>query len=171
MMQEPIPLDIISIDGDRMIIAPSESPLTIPSLFDPFWRVLVTGSRAHDDPALVHKALVQQNLTHQLMTVIHGDCPTGADLFAKEWTMGHILLGMRAGVSTLRHEPYPAYWNELGKSAGPIRNKYMVGLGAHVCLGFPTPSSRGTISCMKAAYAAGIPVVNLGTLPEGVSFP
>ena len=129
-----------------------------------FFRVLVTGSRRWCDDALVH-SLLDERLTEQgFITVIHGDCPTGADKFARTWAERAILLDMRQNFANIRHEPYPAYWNELGKSAGPIRNRYMVELGADVCLAFPDAESRGTVSCMKFARAAGIPVLNYGTV-------
>lgn len=134
-------------------------------------RVLITGSREWLTTDMISLALAMELESFPTITVVHGDCPSGADLYARRWAEERILTDMRQGVATVRHEAYPAYWDELGKSAGPIRNKYMVDLGADVCLAFPTPSSRGTISCMKLAQAAGIEVVNLGTLPEGVNFP
>lgn len=134
---------------------------------NPFWRVLITGSREWGDPFAISKALAEQLLDQERIIVIHGNCPTGADAYAKEWAQRNILTQMRRGEANIGHEAYPAYWNELGKSAGPIRNKYMVDLGADICLAFPTASSRGTISCMDLAVAAGVPVINYGTLPEG----
>jgi hypothetical protein len=132
-----------------------------------FTYVLVTGSREWDYPFVVYRALHDQLEEHGAIVVIHGDCPTGADAYAREWAERNILTGMRKGEARVGHEPYPAPWNELGKSAGPIRNKYMVQLGADICLAFPTPSSRGTISCMDLAAAAGIPILNYGTPREG----
>lgn len=131
-----------------------------------FWRVLVTGSRQWDYPFVVFKALHDQLVEHGALIVVHGDCPSGADMYARQWATMNILTCMRKGEAYIGHEAYPAYWNELGKSAGPIRNKYMVELGADICLAFPTPTSRGTISCMDLAAAAGIPIVNYGTPRE-----
>jgi hypothetical protein len=132
-----------------------------------FWHVLVTGGRDWDYPFVVYGALHDQLVEHGHIVVVHGDCPTGADFEARRWAMRNILTGMRRGEAIVGHEAYPAYWDELGKSAGPIRNKYMVDLGADICLAFPTPASRGTISCMDLATAAGIPVLNYGTPREG----
>jgi hypothetical protein len=131
-----------------------------------FWRVLVTASR-EPDSVTGHRALVHQKLDERLMvygriTVVHGDCPTGGDLYAREWAELQILMGMRQGEAWVRHEAYPALWGEFDKAAGPIRNKYMVMLEADECIGFPMPSSRGTISCMDLAAAAGIPIINYG---------
>jgi hypothetical protein len=132
-----------------------------------FRHVLVTGSREWDYPFVVFRALHEQLEEAGSIVVVHGDCPTGADAYAREWAQRNILTGMRKGEARVGHEAYPAYWDELGKSAGPIRNRYMVQLGADICLAFPTPSSRGTISCMDLAAAAGIPILNYGTPREG----
>jgi len=129
-----------------------------------FFRVLVTGSRRWCDDALVYDTLNARLGKHDRITVIHGDCPTGADLHAKQWAQEMILADMKLAIARVRHEQYPAYWNELEKSAGPIRNRYMVDLGADVCLAFPDAESRGTVSCMKFARAAGIPVINHGSV-------
>lgn len=132
----------------------------------PWFRVLVTGSREWSDITAIPRILSDLLREHHRVTIVHGDCPTGADHHARVWAECGILHGMRHFEVTVRHEPYPALWNEFGKQAGPIRNRYMVGLGADVCLAFPTPSSRGTISCMDLAAAAGIPVINYGTPRE-----
>lgn len=126
------------------------------------FRVLVTGGRDWCDAIAVQQALRHRLIEHGSIAVVHGDCPTGADLFARKWAEEAILYGMHRGDARVGHERYPAPWDEMNKSAGPIRNKYMVQLGADICLAFPTVNSRGTISCMDLAAAAGIPVVNLG---------
>lgn len=129
-------------------------------------RILITGSRDWTDEDCIHFTLYESLAVHGNITVIQGDCE-GADLAAKAWAQKQIMVGMREGEAHVRLESYAAPWDELGKSAGPIRNRYMVQLGADECLAFPLPQSRGTIGCMKLAQAAGIPVANLGTLPEG----
>lgn len=127
-----------------------------------WYRVLVTGSRDWDEPDTVERELDKLLIEHSRLTVVHGDCPTGADQHAKTWAEKQILNGMRIGDAWVRHEAYPALWAVFDKSAGPIRNKYMTQLEADICLAFPLASSRGTISCMTLARAAGIRVVNLG---------
>lgn len=127
-----------------------------------WYRILITGSRSWPTEAVVRQALDRRLIEHGRISVIHGDCPTGADLQAKVWAQDQILSGMRQGEAWVRHEAYPALWDEFDKVAGPIRNKYMTQLDADECLAFPTADSRGTISCMDLAWAAGIPVVNLG---------
>lgn len=131
-----------------------------------FHRILITGSRDWAPAPEIYEALYDRFALHGKITIIQGDCD-GADLMAKSWAREQVLQGMRMGVAHVRLESYPAPWDDFDKAAGPIRNKYMVQLGADECLAFPLPSSRGTIGCMKLARAAGIPVVNLGTLPKG----
>lgn len=132
-------------------------------------RILITGSRAWIMEPIIYEALYERLAQHGRITIIQGDCD-GADLMAKSWAREQILQGMHMGVAHVRLESYPALWDDFDKAAGPIRNKYMVQLGADECLAFPLPQSRGTIGCMKLAQAEGIPVTNLGALPEGVLF-
>jgi hypothetical protein len=117
-------------------------------------RVLVTGSRHWTSGTAVDDALLRAKIDlvgdDGCLTVVHGDCPTGADAFAKLWA---------SGISGVSDEPHPADWAAHGRAAGPIRNQEMVDLGAAVCLAFPMPQSRGTRDCMRRARAAGIPVV------------
>jgi hypothetical protein len=118
-------------------------------------RVLVTGSRDWKDLRAVHDAIWRQyvdNLdTAMGFTVVHGDCPTGADAFASSYCL--------MSSAPIIEEKHPADWDTHGKAAGPLRNQEMVDLGADVCLAFPLPESRGTRDCMRRAKAAGIPVV------------
>ena len=120
------------------------------------YRILVTGSRDWSDSMSLSKALalevvpaIEKGLD---VVVIHGDCPTGADAITQEVCDAN-------NVPTERH---PADWATYGRSAGPVRNKYMVDLGADVCLAFPLLNSRGTLNCMRLAEQAGIPVHNFG---------
>jgi hypothetical protein len=80
--------------------------------------------------------------------LVSGNCPTGADAIAERFWEAN-------GMPVERH---PADWKTFGKAAGPKRNQEMVDLGADVCLAFPMKGSRGTMHCMKAAKAAGIPL-------------
>lgn len=120
------------------------------------FRILLTGSRDWVDEALIWDALypylpARGSLMHTV-TLVHGDCPTGADALAS------LLWTANGGLE----EPHPAQWDLYGKAAGPIRNRKMVELGAGVCLAFPLGRSAGTRGCMRLAEAAGIPVINYG---------
>lgn len=88
------------------------------------------------------------------VTLIHGDCPTGADKIGNDIWVAH-------GLPVERH---PADWGTHGKSAGPTRNNHMVSLGADVVLGFPLGDSRGTRGCMRAAADQGLKVVDCTTI-------
>lgn len=111
-------------------------------------RILVTGSRAFTQPQIVWSALDDVLSKHGTFTLVVGDCPTGADAFARTW-------GGRHWVIT---EVHKADWRTHGRAAGPLRNKAMVDAGADLVLAFPLGRSAGTRGCMRLAAAAGIPV-------------
>ncbi len=110
-------------------------------------RILVTGSRDWTDREAVWSALNEHATPGA--TVVHGDCPTGADHLAKQWCSTQ---------PDIVESPHPANWKEHGRAAGPIRNQQMVNLGADLCLAFPLGASRGTRDCMRRAEGAGIPL-------------
>lgn len=118
-------------------------------------RVLITGSRKWTDRERIRIALLQvwcELGCESDCTLVHGDCPTGADAIAADvWRKAHLPV-----------EAHPADWKNLGRAAGPVRNEEMVQAGADRCLAFPLPDSRGTFDCMKRADRAGIPVRHLG---------
>lgn len=120
-------------------------------------RLLITGSRAHqwtpyDSHALLIAVREILEKTHALPILVHGGA-TGADTDAAR--MGQQLLNLPT-------EVHRADWNTYGRTAGPIRNKEMVNLGADLCLAFPDhpkgQGSRGTWGCIDLAYQSGIPV-------------
>lgn len=121
-------------------------------------RILVTGSRYWNDAVAINRELVFA-ADGRPVTVVHGDCPTGADYLAG------IVAAQYPGWTEEKH---PAHWGKYGKAAGPIRNQEMVDAGADVCLAFipvditaQLPSSRGTLDCVRRAEAAGIPVTRV----------
>lgn len=127
------------------------------------YRVLVTGSRDWNDFLAVHQVLFQlceqNNLNYppdehgntmpdpRKITVVHGDCPTGADFWAEEWCVGNFFVG----------EKYPADWKTHGKRAGFVRNAEMVKLGADICVAFIKNNSKGASMTARLAERAGIP--------------
>ena len=120
-------------------------------------RVLITGSRDWQDWKLVWSELGALTLptAPDVLTVVHGDCPTGADRHARNWcadTAAHL---KRLGVN-FYEERHPAKWAEFGKQAGFRRNAQMVGMGADVCLAFIRNQSRGASHTASLALAAGI---------------
>lgn len=137
-------------------------------------QVLVTGSRAWDDQQAVADALLDawhdavQTVSPEVhFTVVHGDCPSGADAIAKQWAIDN-------GVF---HHGFPADWSgpctpacpdtphrktnrhgEYCPLAGHYRNQLMVDMGIDLVLAFHRNNSRGTADCIRRAKSAGIPV-------------
>lgn len=125
-------------------------------------RLLITGSRDWSDADMIYAALRQAWIdlgSHPDTILVSGACPTGADKIAED-------IWESRGRPVERH---PADWSK-GRSAGPLRNKHMVDLGAHLCLAFighcTSPrchlggihDSHGATGCSKLAAAANIPV-------------
>jgi hypothetical protein len=117
--------------------------------------VVVTGSRKWDDYDTVSAAIGKPDL------IIHGDAQ-GADRLASH----------RADVKGIAVLPMPAQWENLGKTAGPIRNDEMVNVAKALrscgwevtCEAFPLPESKGTLDMMQKMEAAGFKVTNHGKL-------
>lgn len=119
-------------------------------------RVLVTGSRDWPSRFAVYTALEEialQLIPGEVLTVVHGDCPRGADWFARSWCEH------RADRYPIVHEPHPADWKTHGKKAGFLRNAEMVKLGADVCLAFIKGNSRGASMTKDLAEKAGITTI------------
>lgn len=121
-------------------------------------RILVTGSRDWSDWNAINNAL-NEYAGNENLTIVHGDCPTGADAMAQKWCDYQL-----GGYS----QRYPADWSR-GRRAGPERNAHMVSLGADACLAFigdcSSPRchrdarhpSHGASGCADLAEVAGIP--------------
>lgn len=127
-------------------------------------RVLVTGSRDWDDGTAIYRALhvevvekfwlrgydSEGNFVDWIkpddFVLVHGDCPTGADMISDEWCISRFFVAER----------HPADWKKFGKPAGFIRNKEMVERGADLCLAFIKNNSRGASMTADLAEKAGI---------------
>lgn len=118
-------------------------------------RVLVCGGRDYQGRDAVFRALDalagdvsdEHPLGTVRLTIIHGACPTGADLWADEWAV----------VNWSGLQEFPADWESHGRAAGPIRNAQMIAEGKpDVVLAFP--GGKGTADMVRRAAAAGIPV-------------
>jgi hypothetical protein len=127
-------------------------------------RLLVTGSRAFTDPALMRAALTYAGrLLGRNAVLVHGGARGADQIAALIWTDW--------GLPTDAH---PADWDTCtidcpdghrkiradGSSwcptAGFRRNQEMVDAGAELCLAFPIGASTGTGDCRRRAAAAGI---------------
>jgi SLOG family YspA-like protein len=108
---------------------------------------IVTGSRDWTDNKAVYDALEASGCDH----VVQGGCPTGADMWARDW----------AKYKDLPCLTVCANWNKHGKAAGPIRNRHMMELYGKgdpdaVVLAFRKNNSRGTTSAINIAEEFGI---------------
>jgi len=82
--------------------------------------------------------------------LVHGDCP-GVDREAAK-------IALARGWNVV---PYPAEWDRLGRSAGPLRNQRMLDEGRpDLVLAFHTDPGLGlgTRDMVRRARAAGVPV-------------
>lgn len=118
--------------------------------------VVVTGSRQLSDPHRVWDVLDQLLAQHGVVDVRVGDCPTGADLYARQWCLG----------SGADYRVFHADWRTFGNGAGPMRNSAMIAATprADLVLAFyePGAKNRGTRDCATKARAAGIEVRSYG---------
>ncbi|WP_435279296.1 DUF2493 domain-containing protein [Streptomyces sp. 1222.5] len=118
------------------------------------YRILVTGSRTWTDAGAIETALAKavENIpADRDITIVHGDCPRGADALADHWARKY-------GATIERH---PANWRPNGvldRSAGYRRNTEMALSGIDLCLAFIRNVSAGATHCAATAERAGIPV-------------
>lgn len=154
-------------------------------------RVIVTGSRDFAQPEIVHHELNQLPAPYREIIIVHGACPTGADLAAADWVT-------RRDDPFVTAEAHPADWDACGRNcppdggahrqprrsgdihhpgqlptycpgAGPRRNWAMAAAGADLALAFLQPGqpNRGTRNCIRACERAGIPVRRIvGAQPD-----
>lgn len=108
-------------------------------------KVIVTGGRDYTDEAHVFAVLDRVNPD----VVIQGECSKGgADLLAKKWcrARGRPCIGMEA------------MWTALGRSAGPIRNGWMIEFNQPIAGLVVFPGHDGTADMVEQATRAEIPV-------------
>lgn len=109
-------------------------------------RVLVCGGRDFTDAAMVEQVLGYLHTQRPITCVIHGDA-RGADTLGKLWALAR-------GITP---EPYPADWNKHGRSAGPIRNRWMLS-ASHPEYVVAFPGGKGTADMAQISKDAGLPV-------------
>lgn len=111
-------------------------------------RVIVCGGRNYQDVDAIYAALDRIDAERgHISVVIHGNA-MGADRWAGLWAYSR----MR------RVWACPAEWAKYGRSAGPRRNKRMLGYKPALVIAFP--GGRGTRNMIKLALAAGVEVIN-----------
>lgn len=142
------------------------------------YRILVTGSRDWLDGLLVRGTLAEISAQHPgPVVIVHGGCPTGADMHAAFWVdemkpldvlaesipadWDHCTDSCPQGHRKMKRPGdavHPGVCSDYCPSAGPRRNWEMVRRGADVCVAFIRNGSRGASHCADLAEKAGIPV-------------
>ncbi len=109
-------------------------------------RLLITASRNFHNLSKM-LAAVQPFAEAGPLTIVHGDA-RGGDQVAEQV----------ADICRANVYRFPAEWDALGRSAGPIRNREMLDTMQpdHV-LAFPLPGSIGTVDMINEARRRGIP--------------
>jgi len=124
-------------------------------------RVIVCGTRTWHDWKFTCRKLDKlfEKLKDPIVCV--GDCKSGPDAQALGWALGRMLLVKQ----------FHARWEELGKSAGPVRNTEMVAYAAQrrpsFCIAFWDGESSGTADTIRKARKAGL-IVRVIKVGEGV---
>lgn len=112
---------------------------------------IVCGGRDYSDAMRVAKVLDAAVERMGLHTIIEGESK-GADTLAREWALA------RGDISVTA---VPAQWDAHGKSAGPIRNTFMLDYltmseGAQCVIAFP--GGKGTADMISQARKRGVTV-------------
>lgn len=111
-------------------------------------KVIVCGGRDFGNLDFVSTVLDRIDRERGIDTIVHGNA-AGADSMAKIWAF-------RNG---RREWSFPAEWSKYGLSAGPRRNKQMLGSGAKLVIAFP--GGKGTRNMVKQAKSAGLEVIQI----------
>lgn len=84
---------------------------------------------------------------YRISCIVHGDCPTGVDRWAKAYADDH----------GIWHVAVPALWKQYGGTAGPRRNTFAVRIAALLAgsteksVAIVFPGGRGTTDAAKKA--------------------
>ncbi len=141
--------------------------------------VLVTGSRDYQNRLELSEILRRIYEHYNQIAIVVGDCPTGADLFAREWaenTKGEVYLRVfdadwrRKCDEKCYHRPRFKYTDGVlvpyCPMAGHLRNQEMVNFVVDlkyptvICLAFYKfgSANKGTSDCVRRAIKARIKV-------------
>lgn len=111
-------------------------------------RILVCGGRAFEDEDFLYNYLddyfTRNNLWYKAILIQGG--AIGADLMAARWALSREQACCQVN----------ALWEKLGRSAGILRNGWMLRLKPDVVIAFP--GGRGTEHMCRISEEAGIPV-------------
>lgn len=115
--------------------------------------VLICGSRDYSYRRAI-RSMLRRAKRVGYDTVIEGEA-RGADSIAAEEARS---LGLEV-------HPYPAFWNDFGKSAGFRRNQQMLDEGKPglvIYFSNDLANSKGTADMVRRAHKAGVPVQDGG---------
>jgi hypothetical protein len=120
-------------------------------------RIVVTAYRHWQNPRTVWNRMQrlqdQCALERSGLEVAVGDCPTGGDLFVRDWAV----------TAPVALRVFHADWDRYGHAAGPIRNKEMINTmlregGVDKVVAFLHPLSLGASGCAEYAASLGLTV-------------
>lgn len=109
-------------------------------------RIIVCGGRDFTDRVMLDYVLSYVHTHRSIAELIHGGA-RGADQMANRWAFNN-------GIARVEVR---ADWRKHGRAAGPIRNRQMLDLKPDGVVAFP--GGRGTADMVRAAEAAGVPVL------------
>lgn len=109
-------------------------------------RVAVIGSRTFKNKEKLFEELERFHLEKSISLIISGGA-LGADSLAQEW----------AESNNIKTQIFLPDWKKLGKSAGVIRNKYIID-SCEYCIAFWDGISKGTLHSINLAKARKIPI-------------
>ena len=102
-------------------------------------KLIVAGCRDYFNFDFVSQTLDRLSLDPKKVEFVNGGAE-GVDAMARKY----------AGMKGFNLRLFPADWNNLGKRAGPIRNKHMAEYGTHL-VAFWDGVSKGTASMISLA--------------------
>jgi len=115
--------------------------------------LLISGGRDYRFNASDCLTLTELHLKHRFALVVHGACPTGADMYGDKWARGD-------GISIKRYPVTPDDWRTLGLRAGPLRNQMMAefvrSMPHPLNLAVLFPGGAGTASMERECRRVGL---------------
>lgn len=126
-------------------------------------RIIVCGGRHFSDRQAVFRVLDHIHTYRGIAEVIQGECPTGADKWARVWAKNYGIpcpddfiarwwdFNLPGAIVRTR-----ANGEKYVANAGPIRNRQMLELKPDGVVAMP--GGRGTADMCNAAREAGVPV-------------
>jgi len=111
-------------------------------------RVGVTGGRKYQDAGVVAEMLSFASSMKEHVTIVVG-CANGLDRLVRDWCKKNDVM----------FEEFVADWTNLGKAAGPMRNKAMLDSGMEILIAFP--GGTGTAHMTGICRKAGVQVIEV----------